>query len=112
MKKHIVLLGDSTFDNQAYTDDEPDVISHLQDVLPARWKASLCAVDGSTAQELSAQIGRTAKRASHLIVSVGGNDALMNADILDTPVSSTAEALTLFGQRVDRFEVAYRSAIE
>jgi hypothetical protein len=47
-----------------------------------------------------------------VVISIGGNDALLNSDLLGTPVSSTAEALTLFGDRTSRFERAYRAAIE
>jgi hypothetical protein len=109
---HIVLLGDSIFDNRAYSGDQPDVVGHLRSALPASWQASLCAVDGSMAVDLKAQLARIPEAASHIVVSVGGNDALMNADLLDLPVVSTKEALDLFGDRVDRFEVEYRRAIE
>ena len=46
------------------------------------------------------------------MVSLGGNDALLNIDILDLPVSSTREALLLFGARSSRFERVYREAIQ
>ena len=35
-----MLLGDSIFDNAAYTGSEPDVLHHLRSILPAGWKAS------------------------------------------------------------------------
>jgi hypothetical protein len=108
---HLVLLGDSIFDNAAYTGREPDVITHVRSILPAPWKATLCAVDGSTTADLPAQLPRVPEDASHLVVSIGGNDALMISDLLDTPVRSTAEALELFGERVGAFEESYRRAI-
>jgi hypothetical protein len=108
---HLVLLGDSVFDNAAYTGREPDVITHLRSLLPAPWRATLCAVDGSTTADLPAQLPRVPADASHLVVSIGGNDALMSSDLLDTPVRSTAEALELFGERVGAFEESYRRAI-
>ena len=46
------------------------------------------------------------------MVSIGGNDALQNFDLLARPVSSTTQALTLFRDRVVRFESAYRAVIE
>jgi lysophospholipase L1-like esterase len=49
--------------------------------------------------------------ATHLVISVGGNDALRNTDALRIPVSSTAEAITIFGDRASRFERTYRAAI-
>jgi hypothetical protein len=60
------------------------------------------------------QAARTcAAGVSHLVIAIGGNDAFQNGDLLlETPVSSTAAALALFGDRVDRFENAYRAAID
>ena len=112
MSRHVVLLGDSIFDNAAYTGREPDVIQHLRSILPSGWKASLLAVDGSMTSHLSSQVREVPPDASHLVVSIGGNDALMNSDILALPVRSTAEALDLFDTRLREFESDYRSAIE
>ncbi|HEX3126394.1 MAG TPA: SGNH/GDSL hydrolase family protein [Thermoanaerobaculia bacterium] len=112
MSRHIILLGDSIFDNAAYTGHEPDVITHLRSILPAEWKATLRAVDGSTTDDLSAQLERIPQDATHLVVSIGGNDALMNSDMLALPVSSTTEALELFRTRIEAFEEDYRVAIE
>jgi hypothetical protein len=112
MTSHIVLLGDSIFDNRAYTAGAPDVVAHLRERVPPPWRATLCAVDGSTAAGLAEQLAEVPDDASHLVISVGGNDALLNSDLLGTPVRSTAEALALFRERVDKFERAYRAAIE
>jgi hypothetical protein len=109
---HVALLGDSIFDNAAYTRGEPDVVSHLRSLLPPPWKATLCAVDGATTSDISSQLASVPDDATHIVVSVGGNDALMNSDLLDTRVSSTAAALELFAERVDRFEAAYRGVVE
>jgi hypothetical protein len=108
---HVVLLGDSIFDNASYTRGEPDVVSHLRTVLPAGARATLCAVDGATTGSLGRQLGRVPPDATHLVVAIGGNDALQNTDLLDRRVSSTAEALSLFGDRVDAFESNYRAAL-
>ena len=106
----IALLGDSVFDNSAYTGGEPDVVTHLQATLPTGWQASLLAIDGSVTTDLQAQLRRV-KDESHIVISLGGNDALMSSNLLYMPVSSTADALAMFGERIDRFEQAYRSAI-
>jgi hypothetical protein len=112
MASHIVLLGDSIFDNRAYTGGAPDVVGHLREILPPGWRATLCAVDGSVAADLSAQFASVPSDGSHVVISVGGNDALLNSDLLGTPVSSTAEALSLFGDRSGQFEETYRAAID
>jgi len=112
MAGHIALLGDSIFDNSAYTRGAPDVVTHLRGILPTGWRASLLAVDGSTSQDLQDQVSLVPPDATHLIVSVGGNDALLNSDLLDTPVASTREAFLLLGVRATRFEHDYRAAIQ
>lgn len=109
---HIALLGDSILDNRTYTRGEPDVVTHLRRILPASAQATLCAIDGSTTGDLRPQIARVPSDVSHIVVSVGGNDALRNIDLLATPVTSTTQALTLFGERIRRFEVTYRAAME
>ena len=45
--KHIVLLGDSIFDNAAYVNGGPDVIRQLKSISPKDYQATLLAVDGS-----------------------------------------------------------------
>ena len=109
---HIALLGDSILDNRAYTRGEPDVATHLRQLLPRSADVTLCAVDGSTTSDLNRQITQVPSRASHIVVSIGGNDALLNSDLLKMPVRSTTEALSLFGERIGQFELAYREAIE
>lgn len=108
---HVVLLGDSIFDNGAYTRGEPDVVAHLRSMLPDGWTATLVAVDGATTTRLRPQLERVPGDATHLFVSIGGNDALGQIDMLSLPVRSTGEALALFGERVGRFEANYRRAI-
>jgi hypothetical protein len=109
---HIVLLGDSIFDNARYTGGEPDVVSHLRALLPAGWRVSLFAVDGSVAADVARQVARVPVDATHVVVSVGGNDALMNSDLLNLPVDSTAEALELFGRRAAAFRESYVAALD
>jgi hypothetical protein len=112
MSQHVVLLGDSVFDNRAYTGGEPDVVAHLGEMLPPHWRATLCAVDGSTTVDLKAQLQNIPSDATHMVISMGGNDALSNIDVLWQPVASTTEALALFGNRVHLFESSYRKAID
>ena len=109
---HIALLGDSILDNRAYTMGEPDVATHLRRLLPGSVDVTLCAVDGSTTSDLTPQIKNLPSSASHIVVSIGGNDALLNSDLLKTPVTSTSEALMLFGKRIREFELAYDRAID
>ncbi len=82
---HIVLLGDSIFDNAAYTAGGPDVLTQLRGQLPAGWTAALAAVDGSCADDVAAQVAGAPADATHLVLSVGGNDALMASGLLTNP---------------------------
>ncbi|HLM02524.1 MAG TPA: SGNH/GDSL hydrolase family protein [Pyrinomonadaceae bacterium] len=105
---HIVLLGDSIFDNKAYVGSEPDVITHLRRRLPAAdWQATLKAVDGSVVENVDAQLSRIPDDATHLVVSVGGNNALMNADVLQLKAGSAAEVLNVLANRAGDFESQY-----
>ena len=107
---HLALLGDSVFDNRAYTRGEPDVVGHLRAILTSTCRVTLCAVDGSSASDIARQLTTVPADVSRLVISVGGNDALLNSDLLGTSVASTAEALALFAERVERFERDYRDA--
>jgi len=108
---HVVLVGDSIFDNARYTEGGPDVIAQVRQLLPVGWQASLLAVDGSTTENIPAQVERLPVGASHIVLSVGGNDAIMNADILRMPAESTAQALAALHDMSQRFDRDYRRAV-
>jgi hypothetical protein len=110
-REHVVLLGDSIFDNAAYTSGEPDVITHLRELLPHGWTATLCAVDGATASGVEGQLRCVPDDATRLVVAIGGNDALANIDLLSMQVSSSAQTLSAFDIRLTAFEKDYRRAI-
>ena len=108
---HLVLLGDSIFDSAAYTNGGPDVVTQLRALLPKDWKASLLAVDASTTDDVPAQLARLPYDATHLVLSVGGNDALTQLDILEKPVSSVADAVGELAEIASDFEASYRATI-
>jgi GDSL-like lipase/acylhydrolase family protein len=109
---HIVLLGDSIFDNAPYIAGAPDVVTHLRAMLPPPWTATLCAVDGHATHHVAVQLSSAPRDASHFVMSVGGNDALSNIDTLERRVRTVAEALGLLAGRLRTFERDYRGAIE
>src|ERR1700761_5028124 len=88
---HVVLLGDSIFDNAAYVPDEPAVPEQLEQRLPKGWRVTLLAKDGAIARDVSNQLARLPDDASHLVVSVGGNDALEYVGILEETTLNAAE---------------------
>ena len=63
MKKHIVLIGDSIFDNVGYVDENEAVPDHLKQLLPGKVKSTLLAVDGSFSKEVSDQLKNIPHRA-------------------------------------------------
>ena len=109
---HVVLLGDSIFDSAAYVRGGPDVVRQLRDILPADWSASLLAVDGAVTRGVAGQLSRVPEGATHLVVSVGGNDALGASGILRTAVRSVAEAVSLLAQAQDRFARDYDEMVD
>jgi GDSL-like Lipase/Acylhydrolase family len=109
---HLVLLGDSILDNGAYTGAGPDVIAQVKQRLPAGWRASLSAVDGATTAGIPAQLRALPAEATHLVLSVGGNDALRYMGLLGVRVRSSGEALLLLADAAQEFEHAYRTAVE
>jgi GDSL-like Lipase/Acylhydrolase family len=110
--KHIVLLGDSIFDNKAYVGNEPDVISQLQNKIPADWQATLNAIDGSVIENIGHQLLDVPQDTTHLFISVGGNDAILNADVLQLKINSSAEVFDILANRVSTFEYHYKEMLK
>src|SRR2546421_10336966 len=66
---HIVLLGDSIFDNAAYVAGGPDVVRQLRDILPSRWRAALNALDGAVLSDGLPQLQKLPRDARHPFVT-------------------------------------------
>jgi lysophospholipase L1-like esterase len=109
---HVVLLGDSIFDNATYVPGERPVIDQLRQHLPKGWQATLAAVDGDTTPGLFDQTQRLPPSATHLIISSGGNDALQELERLNLPVDSMRSALTRLADIHETFETKYRAMLE
>jgi hypothetical protein len=109
---HIVLLGDSIFDNKSYVGASGiDVVTHLRETLPNDWQATLKAIDGSVIKNVSGQLSGIQQDATHLVVSVGGNDAIRNADVLQMKAGNSAEVLSAIADRVEIFEAHYKEML-
>ncbi|HEY0311575.1 MAG TPA: SGNH/GDSL hydrolase family protein [Allosphingosinicella sp.] len=109
---HIILLGDSIFDNGAYVRGGPDVVRQLQAKLPDGWRATLAAVDGATTRDVAAQLRHVPADATHLIVSAGGNDALGTSHVLHEGVGRVGEALAILADAADRFAASYVAMLD
>lgn len=105
--KHLVLLGDSIFDNKSYVGGGKDTIENLRDLMPSEWRATLLAVDGSVASGVPSQVRRVPADATHLFISVGGNDALGEMGILSMPAASATDVFNALSDVSARFEEDY-----
>lgn len=108
---HIVLLGDSIFDNGAYVGGGPAVIAQLRQELPG-WQCTLLAVDGDVVPGVSRQLASLPSDATHLVVSAGGNDALGYAPLLQERAPSVGDALALLGKARERFAADYEEMVD
>jgi hypothetical protein len=109
---HIVLLGDSVFDNAAYVPDQPDVVTQLRSLLPGGWTASLNAVDGSVTCDVKRQLDRLPPDTTHLVVSVGGNDALCHTSLGTERVRSVSEVVHRLAEIKGQFRDEYRAMLD
>jgi hypothetical protein len=104
---HVVLLGDSIFDNAAYVPDRPPVIEQVRRGLPLGWKATLIAVDGHVVEDIASQVARIPQDATHLVLSVGGNDALQASGLMRERAGTVAAALDMIAEALTEFRKAY-----
>jgi lysophospholipase L1-like esterase len=109
---HVVLLGDSIFDNKAYVGDGPDVIAQFREALPAGGRATLAAIDGAIASDVKSQLRSVPKDATHLVVSAGGNDALQEKGLIEQSARSVAEVLDKLAKVQGAFQQNYAAMLD
>jgi len=109
---HIVLLGDSIFDNGVYVPGHPDVVRQLRSALPEGWQATLLAVDGAVTDGVHRQLARLPGDASLLVVSAGGNDALGASHLLRQSVRTVAEGMALLARAQGEFATRYNRMVD
>ncbi len=92
--------------------DRPSV-SISADVFLLVCGATLLALDGSITADVAGQLAKLPADATHLVVSVGGNDALGHSVLIQTePASSFAEVLTQLGEIQAEFQKEYRQMLQ
>ncbi|WP_430452751.1 SGNH/GDSL hydrolase family protein [Rhodopirellula europaea] len=112
MTKHITLIGDSIFDNKTYVPDGKSVHEHLMDQLVSPDTASLVAVDGAIVNSVLRQIERIPKETTHLVLSVGGNDALyLQLSVMGESSDSVHSSLSKMKATLQTFEQQYKQVI-
>lgn len=106
----VVLLGDSIFDNAAYVQGGPDVAAQLREALGGKWKVTLLARDGAVMDDLPGQIARLPADVSHLVLSVGGNDALSHVGLLEPTIG--VDVLARLADAAAQFAPRYSELLE
>jgi hypothetical protein len=112
MSSSITLLGDSIFDNAAYVPGKPCVADQLQELVPTDVDVNLLAVDGDCVRHVKGQLERMPVDATHLFVSVGGNDALGRYMTLFDRHDNAHQMFAVWHQIQFEFRMQYRGMLE
>jgi len=111
--KHIVLLGDSIFDNNSYVNSgELDVPNQLRSLVGHRSRITNLAVDGHKIRHVKNQLDNLPPSATNLFVSVGGNDGLGHLSIFNSHVSTVGEALRQMYRIGNNFKKRYSEMVD
>ena len=108
---HIILAGDSIFDNGSWVPGDPDVATQVKSLFDANDKVTLLAVDGDIINGVADQLKSLPDDATHLFISVGGNDALGVLGEMQTTVPSIAEGFLHFHKIRKEFERMYQAML-
>lgn len=110
--KSIALLGDGLLDNELYSEGAPSIAQYLRDLSPLDWQVALLANEGTSIVMVAQQLTKLPDSTAHIVLSMGGFDALNNLDMLDLPITSTAQGLDLFAERLEWFQDAYATTLD
>jgi len=110
--RHIVLLGDSIFDNASYVAPGQSVSELLSGFVGDDTRVTLLAVDGAVSSDVHRQLDSLPTDATHVFLSCGGNDALQHIDTLAMPVDSIAGAMAVFATIRASFRDDYRAVLD
>ena len=110
---HVILCGDSIFDNKPYVQPgEPDVTTQVNALLPEDSNATKLAVDGNITEDICRQLQSLPNDATHLFISVGGNNALGGINVFTEPVANVGEALIYVNTMRNQFETRYKEMLQ
>lgn len=110
---HLVLLGDSIFDNSKYVPDGPAVTDHVRKALPAGWQVTLLAVDKTVCDGVAAQVEKIPADATHIVLSIGGNNAIAKLSVLFSgKTASFYEVSMVFAETHNEFRDSYQKMLD
>ena len=107
----LVLMGDSTLANIAHT-GPPELLEQLREVLPADWSAHLCAIDGARIDDVFGQIPTVPEDASHILLSIGGNNCIEFTHHLKSVMPNLGKALYYTDTLRVRLAQSYRRLLD
>lgn len=110
LNKHIVLAGDSIFDNDIYVPGAPGVLDQLRASLPLDWSGTKVAIDGDCTRDVHHQFANLPPDATDLIISVGGNDALEFSYLLPL-IKTEDDLLQVTSKPLEIFRSQYREML-
>ncbi len=112
--KHIVLLGDSIFDNISYVNPgELDVPKQLRALVRGGdCKVTNLAVDGHVTRHIVTQLNNLPSDATHLFLSVGGNDGLEHLSIFNDNIDTIGDALQKMYLIGETFQQKYSGMLD
>ena len=105
--KHLVLVGDSIFDNASYVSEGESVSEQLTHIVDSDTKVTLLAVDGAVTTDIPEQLSSFPTDATHVFVSCGGNDGLRIINILQEPATTVGDALEILTKAIETFRKNY-----
>ncbi len=108
---HVVLFGDSIFDNGAYVSGGTPIIDQLRAKLPAGWHADLLARDGAIVNDVLCQLNKLPSSATHVVISAGGNDALESTYLLREADRTAVQGFTDLAATQRQFLLGYQRMI-
>jgi hypothetical protein len=106
--RNVVLIGDSIFDNATYVPGEPSVIEQLRELVALDGRATLLARDGSVIGDIPSQLARIPADATELVVSIGGNNALLAQGVINVAAGTVMSALGHLSAIRTEFQQGYR----
>ena len=111
-EQHIVLCGDSIIDNGSYVNQgEPDVHQQVKDLMPDS-KVTLLAVDGNVTKDIEDQMNNLPKDATHIFISIGGNDGYDRMNIFDESTNTIGDAMSPLYEMRNEFEIDYNKMLK
>jgi len=99
----LALIGDSILDNDIYVSEGKSIYDFLKLYLPQEFKLTKLAIDGATSDTVKAQLENIPESITHIVISIGGNDALKLIPLLDEKTEDLNSALSKITPSVEHF---------